>query len=172
MFIIIILAGLFANLKIENSPLLTLALSYSGSIFFLLWPLILGHELYQLVPKRITLKYNLFLINGFLWLMAYTVLIFIYDGNFHSNNGLIVLTGFYLMYALVQFMFFPVKTLKTIETGKPATFGEYFWDFILFVPFSPIGIWFVQPRINKIAERSPNVDINSSTPIDRPPYNV
>lgn len=171
MFIFIVVAGVLANFEIQNNPSLTQILSYIGSIFFLLWPLLLGHELYQFVPKSITLKYNLFIINGFLWILAYTVLLFVFNGYYESNNGLIVLAGFYLLYALFQFAFFPVKTLKTIEIGKIASISEYFMDFMLFV-FSPIGIWFLQPRINKIAERSQDVDINSSAPIDRPPYNA
>lgn len=170
-FILIMIAGICTNSTVENNPDLDRILFFIGSLFFLLWPLILGHELYLHVPKKISLRYTLFIVNGFIWVAADVILIFVFDGSFESNNGLVVLAGFYLMYALFQYMSFPAKTLKTIENDKIARFGDYLADFLLFV-FSPIGIWFLQPRINKIAERSPDVDINSSAPIDRPPYNV
>jgi hypothetical protein len=73
----------------------------------------------------------------------------VFDGEF-STNGLI---GFiwiiYLFYAFFQFMFFPGKALKSIELGTKARIGEYFGYFLLTI-FWPIGIWIIQPKLNKI----------------------
>ena len=56
---------------------------------------------------------------------------------------------------MLQFMFFPGKTLKTLELGKEATFGQYFSYFLLMI-FWPIGIWFIQPKLNKIIKAADN----------------
>jgi hypothetical protein len=66
-------------------------------------------------------------------------------------NGVAALPGFYVFYALLYYISFPARTLKSIENGKKADFGEYFGDFFLIV-FLPIGIWFLQPRINKVTQ--------------------
>lgn len=155
MFIIILVAGVCINSDVQSDPYVDQILFLIGSLFFLLWPLILGHELYHHVPKRITLNYTLFVVNGFLWIVADIILVFIFNGEFESNNGLVVFAMLYLVYGLFQYMSFPVKTLKTIETGKFASLGDYFIDFLLFI-FAPVGIWFLQPRINKIVNFKPD----------------
>ena len=66
-------------------------------------------------------------------------------------DGIAALPGFYVFYALLYCMSFPARILKSIEKGKRADFGEYIGDFFLVV-FLPIGIWFLQPRINKVTQ--------------------
>jgi len=41
------------------------------------------------------------------------------------------------------------RRLKSFELSRKAAFAEYFKDFVLLLIF-PIGIWFLQPRINKL----------------------
>jgi hypothetical protein len=41
------------------------------------------------------------------------------------------------------------KSLKSIELGRKAHFSEYFISALLLFIF-PIGVWFIQPRINRI----------------------
>lgn len=149
-FLLIVVFGLLSNFSIENNPELTKILSFTGMLFFLLWQLIVGHELYQYVPKRISLRYTMFVINGFVCIIVLAVLVFYYDG-FVELEGIAALGIFYFIYAIIQFMSFPAKTLKSIELNKEAPLSDYFMDFMLFL-FLPFGIWFLQPRFNKIAE--------------------
>jgi hypothetical protein len=44
---------------------------------------------------------------------------------------------------------FAAKTLKSIELGRLAKFGDYAGEFFL-IWFSPIGIWVLQPRLNRL----------------------
>ena len=44
------------------------------------------------------------------------------------------------------------KSLKSIELNRKATFSEYFLDAILLFAF-PIGVWFIQPRINSACKK-------------------
>jgi hypothetical protein len=49
------------------------------------------------------------------------------------------------------------QSLKSVETGDKARFKEYIIDAILIFCF-PIGIWFIQPRLNKIYEVTEMID--------------
>jgi hypothetical protein len=41
------------------------------------------------------------------------------------------------------------KSLVLAETGKPASFYDYAGPFFL-LWFFPVGIWIVQPRVNRL----------------------
>lgn len=46
---------------------------------------------------------------------------------------------------------FQAKVLKSVETQKEALFSNYINEFFFFL-FFPIGIWFIQPRLNKLVQ--------------------
>ena len=48
-------------------------------------------------------------------------------------------------------LYFCSKTIKTVELQKEVFFGEFIGDFFG-LWFYPIGIWFIQPKINKLAK--------------------
>jgi hypothetical protein len=48
---------------------------------------------------------------------------------------------------------FASKSLKAVELQRTVTFRDYVADFFLFW-FFPIGVWFIQPKINKIFNRT------------------
>ena|SRR5215472_7975100 len=55
---------------------------------------------------------------------------------------------------LFYLMYFVSRSLVLAETGKPVSFYEYAGAFFL-LWFFPIGVWFVQPKVNRLyAERS------------------
>jgi len=63
------------------------------------------------------------------------------------------------MFCLFYDLYFVPKSLVTVESGKQATFYDYAGPFFL-KWFFPIGIWFIQPRINRLYARQA-----STTPI-------
>lgn len=46
---------------------------------------------------------------------------------------------------------FAAKTMKSVELGRMAKFGDYAGEFFL-IWFSIIGYWILQPRLNKLIE--------------------
>jgi hypothetical protein len=58
------------------------------------------------------------------------------------------------------------KSLKTIELHKEAQFSEYILTLIL-LWFVPLGIWVIQPRINKIFDPDVENDEISTAPNSR-----
>jgi hypothetical protein len=62
---------------------------------------------------------------------------------------LIGLINYFSLFAIFYDFHFCSKTLKTIELQQKIKFGKYAGEFFL-IWFSFIGIWFIQPRVNKI----------------------
>ena len=61
--------------------------------------------------------------------------------------SLILPLHFLAMFCLFYVLYFVSKSLVLAETCKPASFNDYAGPFFL-IWFFPIGIWFIQPRIN------------------------
>ena len=72
------------------------------------------------------------------------------------------LMHFFSMFCLVYCLYFTAKTLKSAELQREAHFSDYIGDFFLFW-FFPVGIWFLQPRINRIVQKD---RLNDTSVID------
>lgn len=60
---------------------------------------------------------------------------------------------FLAMFCMFYILYFVSKHLVLVETGKSASFYDYAGPFFL-LWFYPIGVWIIQPRINRLyAER-------------------
>lgn len=53
------------------------------------------------------------------------------------------------MFCMFYCLYFNAKVLKAVELQKPVSFSDYAGEFFLIWMF-PIGVWIIQPRINKI----------------------
>ena len=56
---------------------------------------------------------------------------------------------FVFVVSLIYCFYFVARSLKQFETKQKPKFEEFFKEFILILIF-PVGIWFLQPRINRI----------------------
>jgi hypothetical protein len=54
-------------------------------------------------------------------------------------------------------LYFNAKVLKAVELQKPVTFSEFAGEFFL-IWFFPIGIWIIQPRLNKLFDPTAEAD--------------
>ncbi|TCC96167.1 hypothetical protein EZ449_22435 [Pedobacter frigidisoli] len=122
-----------------------------GAIIYSLWPILTGNELNQLLPKRVEVNFNFFLINIFICLGTFISILILSSGEGMTFSGIYAIPMFYVFFAILYCLAFPVKLLKCIETGKEVSLGQYIGDFFL-VLFLPVGIWFLQPRVNKVVE--------------------
>lgn len=55
------------------------------------------------------------------------------------------------IFAIIYTMYFTAKTITSVEMKKETHFSDYIGDFFL-IWFFPVGIWFLQPRINRLLE--------------------
>ena len=161
-FILLLVGLIIGSLKIENDATLTSILTIVGIIIYAIYPLALGHFLQEYLPKKVELNHNLFLINVFLWITVYSIVTIISDGEGMTFDGLLALPIFYVFFAIIHSFTFPARTLKTVEIGRKAGFGEYVGEFFLIL-FLPLGIWFLQPRINKIINENHPISDNPKT---------
>ncbi|OCX52831.1 hypothetical protein BEL04_00420 [Mucilaginibacter sp. PPCGB 2223] len=60
------------------------------------------------------------------------------------------------IFCIFYCLYFVAKTLKTAEVQKEVEFSDFAAEFFL-IWFYPIGIWFIQPRINKLIQE-PSLD--------------
>jgi hypothetical protein len=63
----------------------------------------------------------------------------------------------FAMFCMFYLLYFVSKSLVLAETSKPASFYDYAGPFFL-IWFFPIGVWFAQPRINRLYEERRNVE--------------
>jgi hypothetical protein len=69
---------------------------------------------------------------------------------------------FFAMFCMFYLLYFVSKSLVLAETSKSASFYDYAGPFFL-IWFFPIGVWFTQPRINRLYQERNNVK-----PFDEP----
>lgn len=66
---------------------------------------------------------------------------------------LIIPLHFFAIFCILYSMYFIAKTIKTVELQREVVFSDFVGEFFL-IWFFPIGIWFIQPRINRIIQSS------------------
>jgi hypothetical protein len=73
-----------------------------------------------------------------------------------SMIAIIIPFHFFAVFCIFYDLYFVAKHLVIAETGKSVTFYDYAGPFFL-IWFFPIGIWFVQPRVNRLYEERNSV---------------
>lgn len=147
-----------------------LMIVYSAAHFFWLWSLAIG--LQPKVPAHVLMKTNKF--KGFfffqisyLFLFSLGMSLFISTmptmiehaevPNFNLIGVVIAVVfplHFLAMLSVLYCMYFAAKTIKTVELQREVSFGEFIGEFIL-IWFHAIGVWFIQPQVNKLMESKP-----------------
>ena len=149
-FLIFLFTMLIGNTTIEGYPTVNDALTLTGTVLFFSILIAYGHYLYDYLPSNLELNYNLFIINAFLTIGTTIAISVLTESNEVSFTGIYALPGIYICYAVLHTIAFQVKVLKSIELNREATLGEYIGLFFGII-FWPFCIWFIQPRVNRIA---------------------
>jgi hypothetical protein len=150
-FIVLSIGYLLANVDLDLGwPRdIRVALNITGFLISFVWHLAVGHGLYGFLPARVEMKYNLFVINWFVLIVTYCAVLILSEGMGMIFRGVGAIPLFYFFYAFVHVLIFPGRLLRSIEMGKQAHFGDYILTVVSMMIW-PVGIWFVQPRINEV----------------------
>jgi hypothetical protein len=148
-FLVLLLIMLIGNTEIDGQEDLNTFLSLAGLLLYLTTLVAYGHYLYDYLPRRVELNYNLFIINSFIYAVVIIAATLLYGSDGLHLTGLYALPLFYVFYAAFYTLSFPARILKSIELNRNVEFGEYLVLAIGFI-FWPFTIWFIQPRVNKI----------------------
>lgn len=130
-----------------------------------LWSVAIG--LQKKVPQNVTMKVKKFKIFFFIPLiyLVLVALFFITTLNEVSSSNpesvAPILGGFvfiiplhlFSMFCIFYSLYFVAKTIKTVELQREVTFGEFIGEFLM-IWFYFIGIWFLQPKINRMGEEN------------------
>ena len=130
------------------------------SVFFSwFWSIVHGFD--KKIPPALKLKtgrfkffffFPLFYMIFFLFLMA-GAFDGIETGSSYVGPGIfqiILPLHLFAMFCMFYMVYFVSKTIKTAELQKKVGFGDYIAEFFL-LWFYIIGIWFIQPKVNKLA---------------------
>lgn len=137
---------------------------YMGVLFGWFWSISIG--LQTKIPENIKMKTKKFKIFFFIPLV-YIFFISLFIGEVFSGiklNGTEPSVGYVIgmigiilplhllsMFGIFYSIYFVAKTLKTVELQKEVNFGDFASEFFM-LWFYFIGIWIIQPKINKIVK--------------------
>lgn len=111
------------------------------------WFWALGSFLTSIAQPRLRSKMRVFKFA----LFYPTLYVFVFIAAFQSLNPLWFAVIFPLhliaIYCMFYCIYFVSKSLALVEMNRPVSFSDYAGSFFL-IWFYPIGIWFIQPKIN------------------------
>ena len=164
---------IFTNVGTGNNPDPTFIFNYmkffpimmiifTGVFFGWFWSVAVGLQIK--VPEDVKMKVKKFKIFFFIP-MVYLLFITLFMGvqlNGLMTNGtepsvgligvlvaVIVPLHLFSMFCIFYSLYFVAKTFKTVELQREVNFSDFAGEFFL-IWFYPIGIWIVQPKINKM----------------------
>jgi len=139
-----------------NLFIITFVVSALYMAIFYGWMWSIGVGLQSKISKHFKMKVGRF--KAFLLFpVVYIALIilcmtFLFSNLENFNPSLIAVIlplHFFAIFCMFYCLYFIAKTIKTAEEQKELRFSDFAGEFFL-MWFYPIGIWFLQPRINKI----------------------
>jgi len=159
-FAIFIVVAFFTN---NNKFFYTLPIipNLTFIILLLIWYHSLGNNLCKKLPPYVNL--NLFFFNVLLFftliiiigISLYVVFSFyiltVKQEIFFKFRGYSWLFSFIFFLSILHSIYFLAKALKSVELQRKVIFRDFLIDIFLIL-FLPIGIWYIQPRINKVFE--------------------
>lgn len=136
-------------------------------VIFFGWFYALGINLHRKLPASINMNLNrfkMFLFIPVAYMLVFSVFVFYMMSNISSGTeptplilAIIVPLHLFSMFCIFYCLYFNAKALKTVELEKEVTFSDFAGEFFLIWLF-PIGIWIIQPRLNKLFDTSSRVD--------------
>jgi hypothetical protein len=128
------------------------------------WSVAIG--LQTKVPENVTMKVKKFKVFFFIPMVyIFCIIIFmsftisgLMNGGGEPNVGflgsifaIIVPLHLFSMFCIFYTLYFVAKTFKTVELQREVKFSDFAGEFFM-IWFYPIGIWIIQPKINKMIE--------------------
>lgn len=133
------------------------------------WFYALGTNLHKKLPETVTMnltKFKIFLFIPVVYMLILSVFMFgmfsiISTGAEPNPLFLVLIVPLHLfsMFCIFYCLYFIAKALKAVELQKTVKFSDYVGEFFL-IWYFPVGIWIIQPRVNKLFDTT-NIDDNN-----------
>ena len=173
----IMMGSMMSNIRSESNPEPTMIsdymkffpiimILYMGVLFGWFWSVSIG--LQRKIPENIkmkTKKFKIFFFIPLVYIFFLSLLIggifsgIMQDGTEPSGRTIgaiaVIIVPLHLlsMFGIFYTLYFVAKTFKTVELQKEVSFGDFAGEFFM-LWFYFIGIWILQPKINKMSEKS------------------
>ncbi len=132
-------------------------------IVLLLWLYVVGVNLYKTLPTNVKMNFTLFKIALLGSLLCTFFIGFFFIKLINSPIAENTPSHFSFFLSIIPFhllsslcilycIYFNAKALKSVELKGEANLNEYIAEIILFAILG-VGLWIIQPRINKIFEK-------------------
>lgn len=153
----------------DTNPIVTIVIFPIMMVLFIGllfgWLYSVGVNLYKKLPVAASMnivRFKFFLFIPVVYMLLLLVFMFGMSSNTYSGGQadvvvliLILPLHLFSMFCIFYCLYFNAKVLKAVELQRPVTFGDFAGEFFL-IWFFPIGVWIIQPRINKLID----VDLN------------
>jgi uncharacterized membrane protein YwaF len=153
-FLATVVAMLLLNVHLDD-PLIEGLLYAAGLVIYFSWFAALGNVLADWIPRGTHYSRTWFLVDVFFVLAGFSLVAVLFDDHSYTGTGLAALPVLYLFFALFHVFWFTAVVLVAIEKNSKPEFGFYFRTLLLML-FWPVGVWFVQPRLNRLAAEKLN----------------
>ncbi len=153
----------FGSVAITNEPKTLvfifpiIMIIYLGLFFS--WFYSMGTNLHRKLPPTVKMnlkRFKLYLMIPIIYIFVISVFQIGMISEVTRNNSpdpiyflFIVPIHLFSIFCIFYCMYFIAKVFKSVEVQKPVTFSDFAGELFL-LWFFPVGIWILQPRINKI----------------------
>lgn len=153
------LPAVFLFSSVEVTMIYMMSIILFQVLMILTWIISIGIGLLKKIPKIPSLNKTYFIFNS-TYILGYIIFFILFAAYMvHSMfigidvdpSALLVILPFHLygMICVIYITFFIGKSVVSVEKKKEAIYSEYL-EIILMIIFFPVGVWLLQPRINKI----------------------
>jgi len=136
------------------------------AVLFVLWVIKIDQELYNRLPDGVKLNFNFLVINLFIS-TVYLISIWLTVGGYNITDEnyqdygwrvwIYVPMHLYCFFSFFYAIRFTSKAIASIENNKNVDIGSY-RTYMAGLFFFPIGIWWIQPKINRILRNAVKLD--------------
>ena len=133
-------------------------------LFGWFWSIAVG--LQNKVPVNVTMKvkkFKVFFIFPLVYMVLFMTFFSAIMSSLAANNpepgsalvgsifAVVIPLHLFAMFCFLYTFYFVAKTFKTVELQREVTFSDFAGEFFL-LWFYPVGVWILQPKINKMFE--------------------
>jgi hypothetical protein len=116
------------------------------------WVYMIATTFYKKLPRTVVAKTNINAFKVCFWYIVIFQVALLLLSRMNMEQGLISLLLLALFAPCSTYvLYLAAKILQSAELQRPLTFGDVSGDFFAFI-FYPVGVWFLQPRINRLFE--------------------
>ncbi len=165
-FQFVMMGTIFSNISNGNNPDTSLIIKYMRispvvMIFFMGiffgWFYSVAIGLQSKIPGNINMKVKRFKLLFFIplvymiFFLSFFTISITGEGPNVSIFAVIIPLHLFSMFCMFHSLYFVAKTFKTVELQREVRFSDFAGEFFM-IWFYPIGIWIIQPKINKMFE--------------------